>query len=373
MYGLQFATANLSSLLASVYATNRAGVGGGAWRAVFRAFAAASWAVGCAVLVFAREPARAGRGGAPPPLAHTLRAALAVMRLPTFACIIVQGAFGTMPWVCVPWLTLLYQAMGCSDRLASGLYACFSLGTLVGVTVGGAVSDRLAARDPDRGRIAAAIFSVAAGASGMHVVLRLLPLEPSAAPAHAAALFASGALFSWCGGINATLFSDIVPPHLRSTVYALDRALEVSIASFAAPVLGRLAEARGYAVVPPGLAPALAAAARARNVAALAAALAWSMTWPVAVCLLTYCVLYARGYYAVDRERARAATTEKEPGPDAQPALQLEPSAARRQLGVGLALALVAAVAARRAAPAKTADAAVALRGAPAGGAARPA
>ena len=43
-----------------------------------------------------------------------------------------------------------------------------------------------------------------------------------------------------CGSNNSAMFADIVPEHLRSTVYAFDRSFEGAVAACAAPLVGKL-------------------------------------------------------------------------------------------------------------------------------------
>ena len=43
-----------------------------------------------------------------------------------------------------------------------------------------------------------------------------------------------------CGSNNSAMFADIVPEHLRSTVYAFDRSFEGAVAACAAPLVGEL-------------------------------------------------------------------------------------------------------------------------------------
>ena len=43
-----------------------------------------------------------------------------------------------------------------------------------------------------------------------------------------------------CGSNNSAMFADIVPEHLRSTVYAFDRSFEGAVAACAAPLVGKI-------------------------------------------------------------------------------------------------------------------------------------
>jgi MFS family permease len=219
--------------------------------------------------------------------------------------------------------------MGCSNLQASQLWGLFQAGTLCGTIAGGFIGDHAAARDPDRGRIKVAIFSVGAGIPLALMPLLVLPHTPEAAWMHGLVLLVFGAVCSWCGSVNASLFSEIVPPHLRSSVFAFDRALEGGLSAFAAPLMGGLTEWFGYTVPPPPVSGAAAmggtgvavgqhlsesggvAAARMlsinqNNVAALSKALSWCVSVPWLICLLTFVVLHRGNFFAQDRNRARA-------------------------------------------------------------------
>lgn len=60
---------------------------------------------------------------------------------------------------------------------------------------------------------------------------------------YAVVLGCMGLLISWAApACNNPIFAEIVPPHLRSMIYAFDRSFETAIAASAAPVVGLLAE-----------------------------------------------------------------------------------------------------------------------------------
>ena len=56
-------------------------------------------------------------------------------------------------------------------------------------------------------------------------------------------LCSMGVLISWAApACNNPIFSEIVPPHLRTVIYAFDRSFESAVAASAAPLVGLLAE-----------------------------------------------------------------------------------------------------------------------------------
>jgi len=52
----------------------------------------------------------------------------------------------------------------------------------------------------------------------------------------------AGLLVAWCGGVNNTIMSEVTPPHLRTTIFGLDRLLEGLVAPAGAGLAGLLAE-----------------------------------------------------------------------------------------------------------------------------------
>jgi hypothetical protein len=94
-----------------------------------------------------------------------------------------------------------------------------------------------------------------------------------------------------------------VPEKARTTVYALDRFFETILSSFAPTLVGILAE-RVF-----GYKPAASGAAgidtERENAAALARAVFAEVAVPMAVCCITYSLLYCT--YPADRQRVQMA------------------------------------------------------------------
>jgi hypothetical protein len=96
------------------------------------------------------------------------------------------------------------------------------------------------------------------------------------------------------------IFAEIVPEKSRTTVYALDKCFEAVFASFAPPIVGVLAE-RVFGYKP--VASDTSVDTDRENAAALAKAVYTEIAVPMAICCLTYTLLYWT--YPRDRERAR--------------------------------------------------------------------
>jgi hypothetical protein len=87
-----------------------------------------------------------------------------------------------------------------------------------------------------------------------------------------------------------------VPEKARTTVYALDRFFETIFSSFAPTLVGILAE-RVFGYRPAG------SGAERENAAALAKAVFVEIAVPIAICCITYSLLYCT--YPADRQRAQ--------------------------------------------------------------------
>jgi len=284
------------------------------WRGVFFGMGGLSAVVGGLVLALARDPLwlRADfkkEWNLMSMLATMWRDVKYVLPMPTFVCIIVQGVFGTMPWQVLPFLTLWYQNMGFSSATAANLYMTFSVGGVFGTLLGGYVADKWNEADRDGGLLKAAIVSCSAGIPFTVIVLHVLPHHPSATTAalHAAFLFSWTLVCSWCGAINATIFSNIVPQELRSSIFAFDRALEIGLSAFTPLVVGVLTESFGYDMNAAGGEEGGSAeteeSTALNNTASLANAMLLVIVPTWSITALTFVFLLRKGYYPQDRDR----------------------------------------------------------------------
>lgn len=67
--------------------------------------------------------------------------------------------------------------------------------------------------------------------------------HPATAVLYGALLGCMGLVISWAApACNNPIFAEIVPPHLRTVIYAFDRSFESAVAASAAPLVGLLAE-----------------------------------------------------------------------------------------------------------------------------------
>lgn len=167
-------------------------------------------------------------------LAHrrcgSLATTMQVLRIPTFMVIIAQGIMGSMPWNALVFLTVYLQLIQFSDFDAAVVNATFLAGAALGGVLGGIVGDWAANRSHDHGRIWTCQVSVCTGIPFTLLLLKGLPRngEPGTVALYSATVFTMGLVHVWAGPNNNSIFSEIVPPHLRNLIYAFDRCVRRS-------------------------------------------------------------------------------------------------------------------------------------------------
>jgi hypothetical protein len=279
------------------------------WRWAFWGVAGLSAAAGAANLVFSVDPRvrvedeeyrqQPDVFKAHATLPRMLAEIGAVLAVPSFAIVVLQGFVGSTPWNALVFNTLYLQLLGFSDWHASLVAALFLGGTAVGGLVGGAAGDWAAARSPNHGRILVAQASVGVGVPFGFAIFRLLPASaaaPLALPIYCVAFFSWGLLISWAGpACTQPVFGEIVPAQARSIVYSFDRAFEGAVAATGAPLVGWIAETLGYG-----------RGTDAQKAAALSEAMLLTTTIPWALCCLFFSGLHVT--YWRDRARAQVGT-----------------------------------------------------------------
>lgn len=290
------------------------------WRFAFLGMAVLSTGVGCLVYFYVVDP----RGALPsltPPGAHKLAekrdeygqrigwretwaGMKSVLAVRTFQLIVCQGVIGSLPWQAMVFFTLWFQLLGFGHNGSALLVGLFSAGIALGGLFGGWAGDRAARLRPASGRILCAQVSAAMGIPFAWVLLLGLPQGAPAWGRFAATLVAGGLLVSWNGAAcNNPLFAEVVPPALRTTIYAFDRGFEGAVAALAAPIVGLLAEhAFGYSAARAAAAGVAGSPAEAR---ALSRGLFACMAVPWGLCSLAYTPLYVT--YSRDKERAESS------------------------------------------------------------------
>eukprot|EP00884_Botryococcus_braunii_P017444 jgi/Botrbrau1/4383/Bobra.105_2s0029.1 len=213
-----------------------------------------------------------------------------VLRIPTFIMIVIQGFFGTMPWMAMGFMTLYLQMLGFSDVRAAAapppgslypgkswggsihkrnpfhpgtdlegadpncrlrrsreedltfIWAIFNLGNSIGNFAGGIIGDYMSKKFPKFGRVFSAHFSAAMSIPYAVIVLRCLPVDTPNQDKYfglyTAVFFLFSLVISWPYTNNSAIYSEIVPEQLRTSVFAFDRCFEGAVGSTAGPLVG---------------------------------------------------------------------------------------------------------------------------------------
>ncbi|KVH92325.1 Major facilitator superfamily, partial [Cynara cardunculus var. scolymus] len=167
----------------------------------------------------------------------------AVMKVQTFQIIVLQGLVGSLPWTAMVFFTMWFELIGFDHQKAATLLSLFGAGCSFGSLLGGIIGDRMAQIYPHSGRIMCAQFSAIMGIPYSLFLLRVIPQSVDSYLTYAITLLLMGLTISWNGSAaNAPMFAEVVPSKHRTMIYAFDRAFEGSFSSFAAPLVGILAE-----------------------------------------------------------------------------------------------------------------------------------
>ena len=150
-------------------------------------------------------------------------------------------------------------------------------------------------------------FSAIMGIPYTWFLLRVIPQSVDSYLIYAVTLLLMGLTISWNGtAANAPMFAEVVPAKHRTMIYAFDRAFEGSFSSFAAPMVGILAE-NIYGYDPKSV---NAVGGSTREALALSKGLFAMMAVPFGMCCLFYTPLYR--VFRRDRENVRIATLKEE-------------------------------------------------------------
>lgn len=214
-------------------------------------------------------------------------------KLRTFRFMVLSGLFGSIPWSAMHFLTLFLQYVGFTDIQASSTLTFFYLGGMIGNVLGGTIGDRMAVWSPDHGRILTAQMSEMFRIPFVLSLFLLLPHDPSYGVLFAVTLFCQGLVSTWCpAGCNRPILSELVPPEHRSSVFAVLMALEGSIGSLGAPLVGILAEnVFGYIKTDDSIST-MPAEVRENNLDALSSAAVCVMSIPWGLCIFLYGLIH---------------------------------------------------------------------------------
>mmetsp|Transcript_99 Transcript_99/g.250 ORF Transcript_99/g.250 Transcript_99/m.250 type:complete len:784 (+) Transcript_99:252-2603(+) len=226
-----------------------------------------------------------------------------LMRTPSFAFIVLQGVFGSVPWNAMGFLTLYMQYCGLSDFLSSVAASCVLGAGAFGGMMGGILGDLLERLLGDHGRPLVAQLSVALGIPVTVSILHFVPREAESAPFFIGLVLLLGFVASWCSpGTNRPILCEMTTEDVRARTFSWLVALEGSSAAlFGAPLVAFFAEKIfGYSPSDAKVSE-MEEGARLANAEALARALTLIMVLPWTICFLIYGALHIT--YPRDKRR----------------------------------------------------------------------
>ncbi|KAJ4966496.1 hypothetical protein NE237_018345 [Protea cynaroides] len=230
-----------------------------------------------------------------------------VMKVKTFQVIVLQGTVGSLPWIAMVFFTMWFELIGFDNSQSAGLISLFATGCALGNLLGGSIADHMSYLYPNFGRIMCAQFSSFMGIPFSWFLLTVIPQSVNSWFTYATTLFFMGLIISWCGNCaNNPMFAEVVPPKHRTMIYAFDRALEGSFASFAAPIVGLISEkVYGYDPKSVNL-----VSGSTKEAFALSRGLLSMMAVPFGLCSLFYTPLYV--IFRRDRDSARLLSSKEQ-------------------------------------------------------------
>ncbi|EOX91176.1 Major facilitator superfamily protein isoform 1 [Theobroma cacao] len=328
-FGLLSFVGTLGGIGGGVVATIMAGQqfwGMPGWRCAFILMATLSSLIGFLVFLFVVDPRKTvgvnhdaansfdrdeliekGNTGASSVWFESWMATRAVIKVPTFQIIVLQGIVGSLPWTAMVFFTMWFELIGFDHNSTAALLSLFAIGCAMGSFLGGLIADKISQIYPHSGRIMCAQFSAFMGIPFSWFLLKVIPQSVSSYYTFAVTLFLMGLTISWnATAANGPMFAEVVPAKHRTMIYAFDRAFEGSFSSFAAPLVGILSEQMfGYdskSIDPINGSP--------REAFALSRGLLAMMAIPFGLCSLFYTPLY--NIFRRDRDNVRLANLKEE-------------------------------------------------------------
>jgi hypothetical protein len=198
-----------------------------------------------------------------------------------------------------------FEYIGFPTFIAGIMFVIIGVGAALGNLFGGWIGDKAAKWNPKHGRLIIAQISVFIGIPMTAVIFLLVPMSTDSLLLYLILGGLTGFGISWtAGGCNNPIFSEIFPPEIRSSAFAVDRVFEGSFGAlgsifvgFAAASFGFLTPSMELQTIP------LNDPLRIANMHALALGIFLVALIPWIICLIIYSFVYLT--YPKDYEKMR--------------------------------------------------------------------
>lgn len=306
IFGWLYFFSNVGQVLSCLFVTpasNRIVLGIQGWRAALAIMGILSWVIMLFIPCMIKEVPRdfkMDRVG----VLKELRKLGRFMRVPTFAVIILQGVFGTIPGAALSFATMYFQYMGISDSMSALINSLRIVGDACGGLLGGLIGDSLAQLSPPYGRAITAQISLLLCLPFVYAIFVAVPQDQSMVATFAGLLFMHGLTCSWVApGCICPVLCDIVPKRSLASAYAWEMALVFASGNSIGPILVGWLSQRifGYRLSTQQVHN-MSPEARSQNAQALGKSLFLSSALPYAICAALFSLLYCT--YTHDCRRA---------------------------------------------------------------------
>jgi len=318
LFGWASFSLNVGVVFGTVFATSLSNMrilGFAGWRVAFASVAAVSFVLAISMAIFMPDSQRTSSKGEIDVL-RELNKIRTYWRIDTFKVILIQGAFGSIPWSALAFSTMYFQYVGLTDFGASTLSATFTIACAFGGLMGGFIGDRLARWSRYHGRPLTAQVSVFSGIPLVVLIYAVVPREADYFLLYLGLLFLLGLLASWCAaGVNRPILCEVVHGAGRASIIAWLVAIDGSIAAvMGGPLVALLSEhVFGYSSTRQQVSD-MSEENRESNAKALSLAMICCSVVPWFLCLVCYSLLHWT--YKADmlaNDRSAGDTENKEP------------------------------------------------------------
>lgn len=165
-----------------------------------------------------------------------------------------QGCFGAFPWSSLPFMMFWLERMGIHKKLAILIFASVGIGAAVGGILGGMLGDQMSKKYPASGRIMVSHLSMLSGIVWSCLLLQAIPHEKSHWADYMIVGGLMGLTISWPAANQSANLTDIFPPDLHTSMFAVQFWPEGLISSLSPMVFSSINQYifRSGDITPPG-------------------------------------------------------------------------------------------------------------------------